>query len=217
MRLTPFASTYGSRTSVSTERIETDVSSFCIWPMGQTLLQVNARAIADNAPDTFVQRCDELVTGLHGESAVVLTVKTPDCVPVFLFDRSTLASGLVHCGWRGLRDGVLPATLRIMFESYSCRASQILVHIGPFICAEHYPVGPEVAELFPVAIERREGATYLDMGRIVSDQACAAGIPKENISEASVCTWERDDLCYSYRRDWRMWSNALVSIGTYLR
>lgn len=164
---------------------------------GTRVLHVNAEAIADNTPGSFVQRCDGLVTALHGESAVVLTAKTADCDPVFLFDRSTCASGLVHCGWRGLRDGVLSGALRSMFESYSCRAPQLLLHMGPFICAQHYEVGAEVAELFPAAVERRGGATYLDLGRIVSDQARAAGIPEANISTADVCTWERDDLRYS--------------------
>lgn len=168
---------------------------------GTHVLQVNAKAIADNAPDTFIQRCDGLVTDLHGDSAVVLTVKTADCVPVFLFDRLTYASGLVHCGWRGLRDGVLTIALRSMFENYACRASQVLVHMGPFVCAEHYEVGDEVAGLFPAAVERRRSAMYLDMGRIVSDQARAADIPEKNITASGVCTWERDDLCYSYRRE----------------
>ena len=106
---------------------------------------MNAEAIAYNTPPSFIQRCDGSVTRSHGESAVVLTVKTADCVPVFLFDRSGGASGR--------------------------------------------EVGAEVAELFPAAVERRGGATYLH----------AAGIPEPNISTADVCTWERDDLCYTSR------------------
>lgn len=94
---------------------------------GTHVLHVNAEAIPSGS---FVQRCDGLVTGLHA-SPRVLTVKTADGVPVLLFDRSTCASGLVHCGWRGLRDRVLSGALRNMFESYSCRPPQLLLHMGP--------------------------------------------------------------------------------------
>ena len=75
------------------------------------------------------------------------------------------------------------------------------------LCAQHYEAGAEVAELLPAAVERRGGATYLDMGRIVSDQALAAGVPAANISTADVCTCERDDLGYSYRRDRMQFGN----------
>ena len=168
---------------------------------GTHVLHVDGEAIAANAPGTFVQECDGLVTGLHGEAAVVLTVKTADCIPAFLFDPSTRASCLVHCGWRGLRDGILRSAVESLVGAYACSPTRLLLHMGPFICPNHYEVGPEVAELFPFAVERRADGVLLDLGRILSEQALAAGIPAVNISSAGLCTCERGDLCFSYRRD----------------
>jgi copper oxidase (laccase) domain-containing protein len=116
------------------------------------------------------------VTRLNGDKAIVLTVKTADCVPVFLFDPVTRASGLVHCGWRGLRDGVLSKAIRLMLDRLQCSPSQLLLHMGPYICPGCYAVGPEVARCFPGSISMRETRAHFDLGSVIAEQVRESGL-----------------------------------------
>ena len=167
---------------------------------GIHVIKVTEVVIDLNAPGTFLQQCDGLITDLSGKASVVLTVKTADCIPVFLFDCSTRASGLVHCGWRGLRDNILYKAIRTMYEAYGCDGSTLLMHMGPYICPDHFEVGLDVAVHFQGASKRRGAVRCLDLGQIAEDQARAAGVLNRNISRAGICTWERNDF-FSYRRD----------------
>ena len=49
-------------------------------------------------------RGDGLITSLPG---VFLTIKTADCLPVFMVDEKQRVVGAVHCGWRGTQQRIL--------------------------------------------------------------------------------------------------------------
>lgn len=148
---------------------------------------------------SFLQGCDGLVTSLSGDRAVILTAKTADCLPVFLFNRASGASGIIHGGWRGLNDGVLSKGIEAIC-AYG-PIEELLVHIGPAIGVEHYEVGREVAALFPESVHEKRGAWFLDLSQVAVDQALTAGVESDNISKSRYCTYERADLFFSHRRD----------------
>jgi polyphenol oxidase len=129
------------------------------------ILNVDASALSNNDSTKFVQNCDGLITRIHEEPDVVLTVKTADCVPLFLFDPRTRARGIVHCGWRGLWKQIVVLAIKRMRAELDVDPSTLLMHIGPCIMSSNYEVGADVAALFPHQIEERGRQTFLDLGR----------------------------------------------------
>ena len=58
-----------------------------------------------------VDGVDALVTTSHG---VALLALAADCVPLVIADSTAGVIAAVHCGWRGLGAGVVPATVAVM-------------------------------------------------------------------------------------------------------
>ena len=116
-------------------------------------------------------KADAAVTNVPG---VVLVVQTADCVPVVLVGDGVI--GVAHAGWRGIVEGVLPATVERMHE---LGASKLQATIGPCIRASHYEFG--AAELDLVA------AATSDLVRSVTD----AGAPALDMAAAAAVALER--------------------------
>lgn len=142
---------------------------------------------------------DGLVTSLPN---VCLGIKTADCVPILLFDPSgTLAA--VHAGWRGSAQQIVKQCVEEYFTADS--RDKIKALIGPAICAKHYEVGEEVADLFkqyPDALHSgKENKFYLNLGRVNELQLLQAGLTLPNIETIPHCTFELTELYHSFRRD----------------
>lgn len=73
---------------------------------------------------------------------IVLGVLSADCAPVLLADANAGVVGAAHGGWRGLRAGVLEATLQAMI-GLGADARAIAAAVGPCIQRDSYEVGPE--------------------------------------------------------------------------
>ena len=168
---------------------------------GDSVVCVDEAFVRKHSSEQFVPACDGLVTPLHGTDRVTLTVKTADCVPVFLFDCHTRASGLVHAGWRGLHRGIVGQAITTMTTALGVSVRDLLIHIGPCIRVRRYPVGSEVAALFPGTVYEADGSYFLDLASAVRQRAHAAGIRAEHISDGGYCTYDRPDLFFSARRD----------------
>lgn len=168
---------------------------------GNHIFAVDDAAVRAHSSSTFIPTCDGLVTSLHGESRVVLTVKTADCVPVFLFDPHTRTSAILHCGWRGAAQQIVSGGLHKMMTEYGCAATDILLTIGPCIRKARYEVGPEVAALFPHATSKTNDTYWLDLAYEVTRQAREAGLVPQHIFDCGYCTYDRPDRLFSYRRD----------------
>ena len=162
-------------------------------PHGSNVVCIDAEAVRKTRNNSFIQDCDGLVTGLHGESSIVLTVKTADCAPIFLFDPVSLASGIVHCGWRGLHPG-LSCTHSAGSSELNADPASILLHIGPYISAARYEVGQDVGTLFPQHVVAEHQRLYLDIGAVVRQQALSQGVEARNMSDSRLCTHSCDDL-----------------------
>lgn len=76
----------------------------------------------------------------------LLTMRFADCVPIIMLDRARGAIGLGHAGWRGTASGIAHEMIDAMGAAYGTRPADLLVALGPSICATHYPVGPQVRE-----------------------------------------------------------------------
>ena len=146
---------------------------------------------------------------------IVLTLKVADCVPVYLYEPCKKMIGMVHSGWRGTVEKIVPNTIQLMLEN-GAETGEIRCFLGPAIGICCYEVNGEVAHKFdaeatiklenacpPFSVDQndqRRGKWKVGLHEQISLQLAAAGIPEENIQTSDMCTYESQD-CHSYRRD----------------
>jgi hypothetical protein len=131
-------------------------------------------------------------------------------VPVLLSDARAGACAAIHAGWRGTLAGIVPQTIERMRAEYGTLARDVRAAIGPAAGGCCYEVGPEVITAFREKFEDaeellsptgREGHARIDIQRANRKQLIKAGVPAERIHLAPLCTMDRTDLFFSYRRE----------------
>ena len=180
--------------------------------------QVHGREVCvvrnqEAAKQTEQQHCDALTTSAP---ALLVGVKTADCVPVLLGDARSRACAAVHAGWRGTAHSIVPRALERMRAEYGTRAEDVHAAIGPAALRCCYEVGREVIETFranfPTADElltpTRPGHALIDLHRANLGQLVSAGVPAAQIHAAPLCTICRPDLFFSYRREKKLYGRT---------
>jgi YfiH family protein len=88
---------------------------------------------------------DGLITSTPG---LLLGVKTADCFPVIVVDRTRKALGIFHAGWRGTVQRIVEKGIGEMRRQLGCQPENLLAVIGPGIGACCYEIGEEVENEF---------------------------------------------------------------------
>lgn len=149
---------------------------------------------------------DALVTN---QPETLVVVRTADCVPVLLVEKTRGVVGAIHAGWRGAVAGIVAETIRACVDEFGAKPEHMHVAIGPSIgpcCYEvdeqvmnplrsRYPAWPGVLQ------ETTEGKGVLDLKLLIHHQIRASGVPDSQIGRVDHCTHCRSDLFYSYRRE----------------
>lgn len=130
-----------------------------------------------------------------------LAILTADCLPVFLLDVKNMAAALLHCGWRGTKDGIALVALDMLKDKFKSRTQDILCGLGPSIRSCCYEVGLEFREHFPYGLVKRKGKTFFDLAGANLKQLYGAGILKKNITDSAICTSCRNEHFFSYREE----------------
>ena len=144
---------------------------------------------------------DGLVTD---EVNLPLSILTADCLPVFYWDPVMRVVGLVHAGWRGVAHGIIPKMVRAMSSLYSSKAADIRVAFGPSIRFCCYEVGEDLKAYFGDFYRLpHAGATraHVDLAGAARKQLFGEGIEKSHLYDCDLCTFCRNDLFYSARKD----------------
>ncbi len=148
-----------------------------------------------------------------GHGGCALAIQTADCVPILLADTQTGAVGAAHAGWRGLAARVPVAAVAAMAERFGSRPANLVAAVGPSISAARYEVGADVRDRFQAAgfaaaqiaswfpDVTRDAHWTFDGWQSARDQLEAAGIARDRIHVARLCTATYPDLFCSYRRD----------------
>ncbi len=208
---------YGTRT----DEVRENYAAFCaefdltpnrvVMPLETHTSNVAVVTAADGGGG--VSRALELldVDGLvTAERDLALCITICDCAPVYLADADGCAIGLLHCGWRGTRGGIIAEGIRRM-EELGVRCELISAIVGPHICAECFEVGRELVDEFarvhaPEELEsvftEREGRLTLDLVASIRLQLLAEGIGPDHIVASDECTMHGDTY-FSYRRGQR--------------
>lgn len=168
---------------------------------------------------------DALMTNLVD---FAIAVRTADCIPVLMFDPKHLAVAAVHSGWKGTVKKISSHVIEKMHEVYGTSAEDIIAQIGPGIGPESFQVGPEVVSAFeeagfpmedilldcgPVSekfsieantnIEGQkspmDGGLHIDLWKANQWILRTAGV--KCIKTSGICTYKRNDLFHSARRE----------------
>lgn len=150
--------------------------------------------------------CDALISRTP---KILLTVKTADCVPILFGDPQTGAFAAVHAGWRGTSSSVVRRAIEQLQTAYGTRPGDLCAAIGPAANSCCYEVGSEVIRVFKERFPQsdhlftptRYGHARIDLQAANRDQLIAAGVSLDRIHVAPLCTMDRADLFFSYRRE----------------
>lgn len=158
-------------------------------------------------------KMDALVSDVEG---VLLGVKTADCVPVLIADPKTGAFAAIHAGWRGTVQSIALKAIEKMCELYGTKSQDLIVAIGPAATYKNYEIGQDVIdefrENFPnsehLFTQTKENHALIDLHTANKEQLLGIGALPENISVAPLCTMERTDLFFSYRKEKKLYGKT---------
>ncbi|MBU0482268.1 MAG: polyphenol oxidase family protein [Proteobacteria bacterium] len=145
--------------------------------------------------DLEVAGYDALITRCN----IGLMIQQADCQAVLFFAPDRRVIGIAHAGWKGSVVGILGETVALMVENYGVDSARIKAAISPSLgacCAEFVNYRQEL----PGWMHGYQVApNYFDFQAISRAQLVEAGLAKENISAAPICTRCSPDY-FSYRR-----------------
>ena len=164
----------------------------------------------------MLEGVDALVTDVPG---VAISVRTADCIPVLLYDPVHRAVAAVHDGWRGTVQRLSQKVIDFMYERYGTNASDLKAVIGPGIGPESFQVGQEVVDAFaeagfpmdqilkdcgpkvPTEDNPMNGGLHIDLWRANEWLLKFCGVLEGNIQITGICTFQKNELFYSARRE----------------
>ena len=109
--------------------------------------QVHGPAVATLTAESGYGRPPVADAAVTRERGVVCGVLTADCLPVLFADRRSKAVGVAHAGWRGLRAGVLEATIAAL-RGLGSGPDDLVAWLGPAIGPSRFEVGADVRDPF---------------------------------------------------------------------
>lgn len=167
-----------------------------------TMRQVHGHRVLTVTQDSFPQQgdlpqADAMITNTPN---IFLSVRTADCLPIFIYDPAKRAIGLVHAGWRSTSENIARVTLWLMEKQFRSSPSDLRVAFGPSIRPCCYEVGEEFKDVFPQDVVRKGLNLYLDVAGANKKQLIETGVKAENIFDVELCTM-CDPKFFSFRRD----------------
>lgn len=162
----------------------------------------------------FFEGYDAVITK---DKDIILGLTVADCIPIALFDPVIGVRALVHAGWRGLDNGIIGKTVKLMSEKFSVKSGNLEVYIGPHICQKHYEIKADVSDKFagfPQAVKHSRGKSFLDLGLVAKIQLKKMGVKEANINNDPICNFENKNL-FSYRRGDIKSRNLYLFTGKY--
>ena len=214
--LLPFADHFFTAASIALRDSDSEwegVAALAGVPAARLRLlhQVHGRTIAvvrETDSDLWIRpEADGAITDL---ASVALVVRVADCAPVLLADRRLGVTAAVHAGWRSTMQQIAPAAVQAMQRTFGTKPQDLVAAIGPSLGACCGEMGEEVIDAFRAAghdepsvarwFVRTPGSRpHFDLWRANRDQLESAGLPRDGIHLAALCTRTYPDVFHSYR------------------
>ncbi|XP_072253835.1 purine nucleoside phosphorylase LACC1 isoform X2 [Leuresthes tenuis] len=142
---------------------------------------------------------DAMVTN---QSGLVLAAPGADCMPILFADPVKKVIGAAHAGWKGTLMGVAVATVDAMVADFGCRASDIVVAVGPTVGVCCFTLDREqalnFASIHPDCVPDPEPARpHVDIRLASRVLLQRAGVLPEHIHDNTVTDRPRVTPCTS--------------------
>ncbi len=161
----------------------------------------NILFIDGKGDDRIYQKdADAIVTDRSG---IALCIFTADCLPVVLINPQHGVIGIIHCGWRGLKSGIVQNVIETTSERWKTDVKDFKVYLGPSIRGCCYEVGNDVYEQFPEGIEKvlsfkkKNSRWVFNIAKYTTEILRRYGIT--DIHDVGLCSSCRNDLFNSRR------------------
>jgi hypothetical protein len=150
------------------------------------------------------ESADGLYTTVRG---IILVTHYADCVPLFFYAPNYQIIGMAHSGWRGTVEKIGAKMLQIWEKQYGICPTEIEVGIGPSIGPCCFEVGEDVAQIFlenfpdflVKKCEKTSNKYMVDLWAANAYLLQAAGVPKNQIMCANLCTCCHHEAFFSHR------------------
>lgn len=127
-----------------------------------------------------------------------LQVKTADCLPIFFIHKHKNIFGVIHAGWKGLKNGIILKSTNLL-KSHINDLNDITAFIGPSISQKNYEVKNEFIDYFGNEfIDKVEDKFFCNLKGVASSQLQKLGV--KNVIDCNQCTYENENY-HSYRRN----------------
>lgn len=139
---------------------------------------------------------------------IATLITTADCNPVIIYDTKNNVVANVHAGWKGVINKIYINAINIMKEKFSSNVEDLIVCIGPSIrkccfTSKEESFKEKFTDVFDYSNEYlsfdEDGRFHIDLINILEHELEKAGVLKENIHIADICTRCNHDDFYSYR------------------
>jgi len=133
---------------------------------------------------------------------ISLAIMSADCLPIAIANSKGTEIALIHAGWKGLSSGIIHKSL----EMFDLDKSELKAWLAPCISQKEYEVGSDVYEAF-VNLDESSLKSFKKTSseKWLFDMRYEATRILENlevsVSQSNYCTYNDDDLFYSYRRN----------------
>ncbi|HHX31939.1 MAG TPA: peptidoglycan editing factor PgeF [Bacteroidales bacterium] len=151
---------------------------------------------------------DSVITNITDK---FLCVTTADCVPIIIYDLKSEAIAAIHAGWKGTSGKIVEKTISAMINEYNSSPQDMIVGIGPAISQQNYEVGGEVIEKMEangidlsddkVCIRKPHSPKgHINLKEINRRELINLGVSEANIETTDLCTFDKQELFFSARR-----------------
>ena len=149
----------------------------------------------DNDGFTVFSDGDGLITTQKNK---LLCVTIADCGSVLFHDDEFSIACAIHCGWRGVKDGIIQNALNMLSEWTDLQ--NISAYVGPMIRCSSYEVGKEFLQYFGSEyFKESDDKLYFDLNAVIITQLIRANLA--SITDCGYDTFSNEDLFFSHRRN----------------
>ncbi|KKS26378.1 MAG: Multi-copper polyphenol oxidoreductase, laccase [Parcubacteria group bacterium GW2011_GWA2_42_11] len=175
------------------------VSDKIYWPKINHTSAVEV--VGENGVSEGLNEYDALIAD---KPNVFLAATAADCFLLYFYDPIKKAIGLAHAGWRGILGGITKNTISALRENFGSLPENILLGISPGIQVDHFFVREDAIKQFEEYnkyISKKGPSYYINLPRIIIEQAMAKSVKLGNIESSGECTFRDRDKYFSFRRD----------------
>lgn len=129
---------------------------------------------------------------------LTLAIRIADCQPIIVYAPKKNVIGVIHAGWKGVRDGIIPEFFKTLKNEWGIEPSETFVCAGPSLCLNCAEFTDPVTEL-PTVDPRFFRGRHVDLRGAADHQLEMLGVPASNRERSPVCTKCTNDTLWSYR------------------